>query len=256
MLFSIGQVSKMFNMSHDTLRYYDKIGLVKPSIRKENGYRYYSMKELELLDVISIAKRLNISIKDIQDIIDKENIENYINLLDKQERIIEDQIIYLKNLKDKISKSKEIGKDMKVFSNGNFKDSITTEYIDKKIVFINQTDEIYIGNVSKYKNIMFLFKKDSKNNNLIDCNLMGSEISDEEDKLLEGKQYIKKSFKGKYTVITRKNTYKEIEAFIVDIIQNNKYLNKEFEILVESMFTIFKKEEGSIHFVKIYIPKF
>ena len=117
MLFSIGQVSKMFNMSHDTLRYYDKIGLVKPSIRKENGYRYYSMKELELLDVISIAKRLNISIKDIQDIIDKENIENYINLLDKQERIIEDQIIYLKNLKDKISKSKEIGKDMKVFSN-------------------------------------------------------------------------------------------------------------------------------------------
>ena len=39
MLFSIGQVSKMFNMSHDTLRYYDKIGLVKPSIRKENGYR-------------------------------------------------------------------------------------------------------------------------------------------------------------------------------------------------------------------------
>ena len=77
-----------------------------------------------------------------------------------------------------------------------------------------------------------------------------------QDKLLEGKQYIKKSFKGKYTVITRKNTYKEIEAFIVDIIQNNKYLNKEFEILVESMFTIFKKEEGSIHFVKIYIPKF
>ena len=35
MLFSIGQVSKMFNMSHDTLRYYDKIGLVKPSIRKK-----------------------------------------------------------------------------------------------------------------------------------------------------------------------------------------------------------------------------
>ena len=86
----------------------------------------YSMKELELLDVISIAKRLNISIKDIQDIIDKENIENYINLLDKQRKNNRRfKIIYLKNLKDKISKSKEIGKDMKVFANGNFKDSIT-----------------------------------------------------------------------------------------------------------------------------------
>src|SRR5699024_5119843 len=212
----------MFNMSHDTLRYYDKIGLVKPSIRKENGYRYYSMKELELLDVISIAKRLNISIKDIQDIIDKENIENYINLLDKQERIIEDQIIYLKNLKDKISKSKEIGKDMKVLSNGNFKDSITTEYIDKKIVFIIQTDEIYIGNVSKYKNIMFLFNKDSKNNNLINYNLMSSEISYKKEKLEERKKYIKKSFKVKYTVIKRKKTYIEIEEFIIDIIKKNK----------------------------------
>src|SRR5699024_11070492 len=222
----------MFNMSHDTLRYYDKLVLVKLSIRKENGYKYYSMKELEHLDVISIAKRLNISIKDIQDIIDKENIENYINILDKQERIIEDQIIYLKNLKDKMSKSTEIGKDMKVYSNGNYKDSITTEYIDKKIVFIIKTDEIYIDNVSKYKNITSIYKKDSKNNKLIDYNLMGSEISDKEDKILEEKQYIKKSFKGKYTVITRKNTYKEIEAFIVDIIQNNKYLNKEFEILV------------------------
>lgn len=246
----------MFNMSHDTLRYYDKIGLVKPSIRKENGYRYYSMKELELLDVISIAKRLNISTKDIQSIIEKENIENYISLLDKQEKIIEEQIIYLSNLKDKISKSKEIGKKMKVFSNEDFKESMTTEYIDKKVIFINQTDEIYIGNVSKYKNIMFLFKKDLQTDKLIDCNLMGSEISDEEEKLLEGKQYIKKIFKGKYTVITRKNTYKEIEEFIVNTIKNDNDLKGEFEILVESMFTIFKKEEGSIHFVKIYIPKF
>lgn len=37
MLFTIGQIAKMYDISHDTLRYYDKIGLLTPNVRKENG---------------------------------------------------------------------------------------------------------------------------------------------------------------------------------------------------------------------------
>ena len=93
---------------------------------------------------------------------------------------------------------------MKVFSNGNFKDSITTEYIDKKIVFINQTDEIYIGNVSKYKNIMFLFKKDSKNNKVKEETYKESyeqtgveERKEEASKIVQLKRKIMSIIKGK-----------------------------------------------------------
>lgn len=42
-----GQVSKIFNISKDTLRYYDKMGLLKPEINKSNGYRYYSQEHID-----------------------------------------------------------------------------------------------------------------------------------------------------------------------------------------------------------------
>ena len=40
-LYSIGQVSKLCNISQKTLRYYDKIGLIKPDkVDDSNNYRY------------------------------------------------------------------------------------------------------------------------------------------------------------------------------------------------------------------------
>ncbi|MDO4542471.1 MAG: MerR family DNA-binding transcriptional regulator, partial [Bacillota bacterium] len=39
--FSIGEVSRMCNISLKTLRYYDDLGILKPSRREPNGYRYY-----------------------------------------------------------------------------------------------------------------------------------------------------------------------------------------------------------------------
>ena len=36
--FSIGEISKLSNLSVQTLRHYDKLGLLKPSLVKNNGY--------------------------------------------------------------------------------------------------------------------------------------------------------------------------------------------------------------------------
>lgn len=44
--FSIGQVSKLFEISKDTLRYYDKIGILKLEVNETNGYRYYYEEDL------------------------------------------------------------------------------------------------------------------------------------------------------------------------------------------------------------------
>ena len=50
--YSIGDVSKIFDVSIDTLRYYDKIGLIKPRINPKNRYRYYEVEHLYLLSVV------------------------------------------------------------------------------------------------------------------------------------------------------------------------------------------------------------
>ena len=44
MKLSIGEVARLFNISKDTLRYYDKIGILKPEVNKENGYRFYDIR--------------------------------------------------------------------------------------------------------------------------------------------------------------------------------------------------------------------
>ena len=44
--FLIGELSKIFNISTDTLRHYDKIDLIKPEYDEKNDYRYYSIRNL------------------------------------------------------------------------------------------------------------------------------------------------------------------------------------------------------------------
>ena len=52
-LFTIGEMSKLFNINIKTLRYYDEIDLFKPIIiDRTNNYRYYSTEQFEQLNTI------------------------------------------------------------------------------------------------------------------------------------------------------------------------------------------------------------
>jgi DNA-binding transcriptional MerR regulator len=66
MSFRIGDVAAMFDISTKTLRIYDRIGLLKPSIiNVENGYRYYTPNQLSTLEVILNLKKVGFSLKEI-----------------------------------------------------------------------------------------------------------------------------------------------------------------------------------------------
>lgn len=64
-----GQVSKLRNISVRTLRYYDQIGLLTPSLRQDNGRRYYSEEDLFILEKIMLLKSLSLSLEDIQKVL-------------------------------------------------------------------------------------------------------------------------------------------------------------------------------------------
>ena len=50
----IGEFSKICNVTTKTLRYYDEIGLLKPSIvNGHNGYRYYDVQQLKTILLIT-----------------------------------------------------------------------------------------------------------------------------------------------------------------------------------------------------------
>lgn len=76
-MLSIGEFSKICKVSTKTLRYYDEIGLIKPSkINQENGYRYYSIEQLETMLFINRLKQYNFSLEEIRAIITSEEIPN------------------------------------------------------------------------------------------------------------------------------------------------------------------------------------
>ena len=64
-MYSIGQVSQMFDLPISTLRYYDKEGLF-PDIQRESGIRKFSDKAVESLRMIECLKKSGLEIKDIK----------------------------------------------------------------------------------------------------------------------------------------------------------------------------------------------
>lgn len=64
-MYSIGQVSEMFDLPISTLRYYDKEGLF-PNLQRSSGIRKFSDREIEALRVIECLKKSGLEIKDIK----------------------------------------------------------------------------------------------------------------------------------------------------------------------------------------------
>ena len=64
---TIGQMARMNHISEQTLRLYDREGLLSPLGRDEkNGYRYYDIRQSAQLDMIQYMKALGMPLKEIR----------------------------------------------------------------------------------------------------------------------------------------------------------------------------------------------
>ena len=73
--YGVKEVARLSNISERTLHYYDEIGLLKPSIRRESGYRYYEEKELLRLLQILYYKELDFPLKKIKQLMDTQDFD-------------------------------------------------------------------------------------------------------------------------------------------------------------------------------------
>ena len=69
-MYTIGQVSKMFDLSISTLRYYDKEGLFQELNKEPSGIRRFDEQSLEALRVIECLKKSGMQIKEIREFMD------------------------------------------------------------------------------------------------------------------------------------------------------------------------------------------
>lgn len=103
-MYTIGQVSELFNLPISTLRYYDKQGLF-PGMTRESGIRKFSDKELERLRVIECLKKSGLEIKDIKQFMDwcEMGSSTYSirkELFEKQKEAVEAEIEHMNRVLD------------------------------------------------------------------------------------------------------------------------------------------------------------
>ena len=106
-LYSIGQVSAMIDIPVKTIRYYESIGLCKPSQTDENSnYRYYSIDDIFRLDLIrSLGRQLGMPLKTIKEYFEQsEDQDQLTHYLRQQEQEIDAEIEELRQRKSFVSK--------------------------------------------------------------------------------------------------------------------------------------------------------
>lgn len=105
--FLSGEFAKLCGVPKKTLLYYDVQGLFRPEIIMDNGYRYYSLQQLESFQMIRTLKKIGMPLKEIQSYMKKRSPEHLLDLLISQQQVMEEQqkrLEYMQEvIKNKIS---------------------------------------------------------------------------------------------------------------------------------------------------------
>jgi DNA-binding transcriptional MerR regulator len=96
-MFSIGEFSKLTQMTVKTLRFYHEAGLLIPSyVDPETGYRYYEESHVATARAITYLRSLEFSISDIKELMSHEADEDILNALERQQLAIKERIRQLR----------------------------------------------------------------------------------------------------------------------------------------------------------------
>ena len=93
-MYKIGEFSKALAVTTDTLRYYEKNGILSPSGRSNSGYRLYSEDDFRCMQFIVRAKSIGFELDKIQ--LDKVYNE-FLKLADVKKEIYDDDIQQIVN---------------------------------------------------------------------------------------------------------------------------------------------------------------
>lgn len=96
-------MAKLRNVTTETLRHYDRIGLLPPDFINEYNVRYYSVLKYEKLGTIKELKQLGMSLGEIKAYFENRNYQSSRELLEKQNRLIQNQMKSLLCLQEKIN---------------------------------------------------------------------------------------------------------------------------------------------------------
>ena len=118
-LYTTGELAKKCNVSVRTIQYYDERGILVPTDLTEGGRRLFSEKDVATLETICFLRDLDISIKDIAEILEADESKKVIELLlDEQDKTLQADI---KRKTEQLEKIKGIRGSLAFFKDGSQK---------------------------------------------------------------------------------------------------------------------------------------
>ena len=148
---TVKDVSEITGISIRTLRYYDEIGLLKPTELTEAGYRLYDNKALEKLQEIMFFRELEIPLVDIKKIMDSPNYDKEQALL-AQKSLLEQKRNRLNGIIELIT---DVMKGVNTMSFGAFSNDEVQKMVNHTLECMSKEslDEQVqkYGSIEKYK---------------------------------------------------------------------------------------------------------
>lgn len=110
-LLQIGELAQRADVSHRTIHYYERIGLLRPAEREGVGYRYYDEQAVQRLEKIAALKKLGLTLDEIGQVIDL-YFEDASGIKGKEQvlKILEAQLIATRS---KLGELRDFERDLK-----------------------------------------------------------------------------------------------------------------------------------------------
>lgn len=159
---SIKDVTKITGLSIRTLRYYDEIGLLKPTQFTRAGYRLYDNKALEKLQEIMFFREMEIPLADIKKIVENPNYDK------EQVLLIHKKILISKRnrLNGIIELIDDVMKGVNTMSFEAFSDEEINKILDHALEPLNEDSVKAIvkeyGSVEAFREVYMEQMKDEK----------------------------------------------------------------------------------------------
>lgn len=155
--FSTGDFASLCNVSKQTLFYYDKIDLLKPAHKDDNGFRYYSLTQCDTMFLIESLKEMETPLKEIKTFIDDTNPDSMIDLFTKKSDQISKKIEALQSIKNSIEKKVTLTKDAQQ------QDFSEIHLQDSELEYLYVSDQLIFGNEDHTKKLISNFYRQSIN---------------------------------------------------------------------------------------------
>lgn len=234
--YKIGEISEMYDMSRDSLMYYEKLEILNP-IRDDNGYRLYSISDIWRLNLIKELKSLGFSFKMIKEYLDNRDINSTNKLLKSGIELLDEQIYTL--LKQKENMRKRMYAIADTYENSNLNNIQLTYLKERKGITLD-------GKIKRDEEFDLLIQKLQKKYNnkfgILGNNSVGSVFS--MDSLEKG---ITTDFDAVFCFLSNETEDFNIvfeEGYYVtityagDYINNKEHLNHMFDFIEENKLII------------------